>query len=46
MKNLLLMLAQLLATIAKLPGPGGAKAINDPLFLSPMTSELDDAYRR
>jgi hypothetical protein len=27
MKNLLLMLAHLLATIAKLPGPGGAKAI-------------------
>jgi len=33
MKNLLLMLAHSLATIAKLPGPGGAKAINDPLFL-------------
>jgi putative transposase len=27
MKNLLLMLAHLLATIAKLPGPGGVKAI-------------------
>jgi hypothetical protein len=27
MKNLLLLLAHLLTTLAKLPGPGGAKAI-------------------
>jgi hypothetical protein len=33
MKTLLLMLAHLLAPTAKLPGPGGAKAINHPLFL-------------
>jgi shikimate 5-dehydrogenase len=47
MKNLLLMLAHLLATIAKLLGPGGAKAIvADSLLMKQQLLIINRSRRR
>jgi len=47
MKNLLLMLAHLLATLAKLFGPGGAKAIvADSLLMKQQILTINRSRRR
>jgi len=47
MKNLLLMLAHLLATLAKLLGPGGAKAIvADSLLMKQQLLIINRSRRR